>query len=91
MTPSHYGRYFSIPLRYTEDNKKTEKRGPTLALAFLQLVQALGVMESGTFLFLPAEVPGLGWPDACPEEIGLAEGVGAVGAVGDDGWTSYTD
>ena len=25
----------------------------TLALAFLQLVQALGVTESGTFLFLP--------------------------------------
>ena len=48
-------------------------------------------MESGTFLFLPAEDPGLGWPDACPEEVGLAEGVGAVGAVGDDGWTSHTD
>ena len=32
----------------------------TLALAFLQLVQALGVTESGTFLFLPevlVEVP----------------------------------
>ena len=34
----------------------------TLALALLQLVQALGVTESGTFLFLPVvlvEVPGL--------------------------------
>lgn len=33
---------------------------PTLALAFLQVVQALGVTESGTFLLLPEEVPGLG-------------------------------
>ena len=36
------------------------KQGRTLALAFLQFVQALGVTESGTFLFLPAEVPGVG-------------------------------
>ena len=38
-------------------DKAGEKR-LTLALAFLQLVQALGVTESGTFLFLPADVPG---------------------------------
>lgn len=31
----------------------------TLALALLQFVQALGVTESGTFLFLPADVVGL--------------------------------
>ena len=37
-----------------------EEEEPTLALAFLQVVQALGVTEAGTFLLLPEEVPGLG-------------------------------
>ena len=36
------------------------KQGHTLALAFLQLVHALAVIELGAFLFLPADVPGLG-------------------------------
>lgn len=43
----------------TQEEKKTRKQLLTLALAFLQFVQALGVTESGTFLVLPAEVPGL--------------------------------
>lgn len=36
----------------------------TLARAFLQLVHALGVTESGTFLLLPVplDFPGLTWP-----------------------------
>lgn len=59
----------------------TEKRQLTFALAFLQLVQALGVTESGTFLLLPADVPGREYVDACSEVVGL---VGVVGSVGDD-------
>ena len=43
-----------------QDYEKTTKRRPTLALALLQFVQALGVTESGTFLFLPPDVPGRG-------------------------------
>ena len=38
--------------------------------------------ESGTFLLLPADVPGRERDDACSEVVGL---VGVVGSVGDDG------
>ena len=42
---------------HKEDKAEGHKR--TLALALLQLVQAFGVIESGTFLLLLAEVPAL--------------------------------
>lgn len=48
-----------LNLHTTRKHENTGKQQLTLALAFLQFVQALGVTESGTFLLLPAEVPGL--------------------------------
>lgn len=62
----------------------------TFALAFLQLVQALGVTELGTFRFLPAEVPGLDWLDehCWSVPVGFVED---DGSVGDEGWTSCTE
>lgn len=56
---------------------------PTLALAFLQFVQALGVTESGTFRRLAApllDVPARGRFDAIDEPDGES--------VGDTCWTS---
>ena len=58
----------------------------TLALAFLQFVQAFGVTESGTFRRLPVpllEVPGRGRPDVIDELGGES--------VGDDCWASWMD
>lgn len=48
----------------------------TLALAFLQLVQALGVTESGTLRLLPVapEVSGLTWPDNVVSELAAFDG-----------------
>lgn len=46
--------------KFASHREEGEEEEPTLALAFLQVVQALGVTESGTFLLLPEEVPGLG-------------------------------
>ena len=63
------------------------KQGLTLALAFLQFVHALGVTESGTFLFLPADVPGLCSLDGCSEVSGSVEVVG----FREDDWTSCMD
>lgn len=64
----------------------------TLALAFLQFVQAFGVTESGTFRFLPVlplEVPGLAWPDdVSSEPVGIAEDPWLSGG---DCWISGAD
>lgn len=57
LAPSHYtGTLMKMPFEEMAGARSLL----TLALAFLQVVQALGVTESGTFLFLPAvlvEVP----------------------------------
>lgn len=68
--------------------KETRKQRLTLALAFLQFVHALGVTESGTFLFLPDNVPGRDKFDARSEVVGSVE---VVGFVGDEDWKSGGD
>lgn len=65
------------------NDRSMRSQGLTLALAFLQFVQALGVTESGTFRRLPAlllEVPARGRFDAIDEPDGES--------VGDTCWTS---